>query len=81
MGILDFLQDWSIQTLILVAAVLAVITLAGSFGLAFAWRKWKERRRHRNAGRGRPPTPTSAPPSGAPRRGAIRKLPFGAQRK
>jgi hypothetical protein len=80
-GVVDFVLDWDIQTIIMVAGILAAVSLVGSFGVAYAWRKWKERRRHQRAMKGRPPPPAPSPePSAA--RTKIRKLgPFGAQRK
>ncbi|HEV8358878.1 MAG TPA: hypothetical protein VGR28_00330 [Candidatus Thermoplasmatota archaeon] len=75
MGVLDFLVEWTIGTIIVVAAVLAVVVLAGSYGLAFAWRKWKERRRAQRA-RGTAPAKPAAPTGvGFAQRVKITKLP------
>lgn len=50
MGVLDFLMEWDIATIILAAAVLTVVVLVASYGLALAWRKNKERKRARPRG-------------------------------
>jgi hypothetical protein len=48
-GLVDFLQDWSIATIILAAVFVATVAIAGSYGLATAWRRWKEAKRARSA--------------------------------
>lgn len=59
--VLDFLQDWDPVTLILAALVLTVVVLVASFGMATAWRRWKDgKRRQAAAAKGLPPP---APPA------------------
>lgn len=56
LAVLDFLLDWDIGTLILAAAVATVLVLVGSYGMALAWRRWKDGKRARAAQRkGLPP--------------------------
>lgn len=78
MGVLDFLVAWDIGTIILAAGVLAIVVLAGSYGLAFAWRRWKEKKRAAARARGRhPPAVLPTPATGLRfgRRAAVTKLP------
>lgn len=62
LAFLDFLQTWDIATLILAAAFLMVVVLIASYGMALAWRRWKDGRRAAAArARGLAPAPPPAP--------------------
>lgn len=64
--VLDFLQDWDPVTLILAALALTVVVLVASFGMATAWRRWKDgKRRRANAAKGLAPAPATPPPPAA----------------
>jgi hypothetical protein len=76
--VLDFLQDWDIATIILAALVLMVVVLAASYGIALAWRRWKEGQRAKSArARGLPPPAPAAGATGTSfrQRASLTKLP------
>lgn len=85
MGVLDFLVEWEIGTIIVAAAVLAILALAGSYGLALGWRAWKDARRRKAraralaARRGGPPGSAEETPRGA--RGAGLAARLGRRRR
>lgn len=77
-GLLDFLADWNITTLILAALAISVVVLVGSYGMALGWRRWKDAKRRRRTAQRRAAggqEHREEAPDAAPRRRGLAAMP------